>query len=410
MVGQRNDGGQLPNTRAIVRVEALFPVTRSGYFCRLRPVRRTRSMSSTRMARFHTLEVESVHQETPDCIVVGFKVPPAEQLDFAFQHGQYLTLKLTVNGEELRRSYSICSSPLDTDHLRIAVKKVANGRASTQLVDKLKAGMRIEVMTPMGSFTTALDPTKARNFVAFAAGSGITPILSILKTVLRTEPKSTFTLFYGNTDVDRIIFRQRLEELKAQYGERLSVHHILTKGADEDRLFNGRITSEKAVELLKRFVSDRNDNQYFICGPEQMMVNVSEALEKEGVERKRIHIELFNTPVSTEAKKETEHAHSAAGAFNGVADLKVILDGREHELKIPAKGDAVLDVALDAGLDVPFACKGAVCCTCKARVLEGQVEMEMNYALTDDEVADGYVLTCQTHPRSPRVVIDYDQH
>lgn len=290
------------------------------------------------------------------------------------------------------------------------MKRVPNGRASTQLVDKLKAGMRIEVMTPMGSFTTALDPSRARNFVAFAAGSGITPILSILKTVLRTEPKSTFTLFYGNTDVDRIIFRERLEELKAQWGERLGVHHILSKGVDEDRLFNGRITSQKAVELLKRFVSDRNDNQYFICGPEQMMVNVSEALEKEGVEKKRIHIELFNTPVSTEAKKEVEHAHSAAGAFHGVADVKVILDGREHELKIPAKGEAVLDVALDGGLDVPYACKGAVCCTCKARVVEGQVEMEMNYALTDDEVADGYVLTCQTHPRSQRVVIDYDQH
>ncbi|MBK8500365.1 MAG: phenylacetate-CoA oxygenase/reductase subunit PaaK [Flavobacteriales bacterium] len=362
------------------------------------------------MARFHTLQVEEVHQETPDCIVVGFKVPAAEQADFAFQHGQYLTLKLSVNGEELRRSYSICSSPLDTGHLKIAVKKVPSGRASTQLVEKLKPGMSIEVMTPMGNFTTALDPTKERHFVAFAAGSGITPILSILKTVLRTEPKSTFTLFYGNTDVDRIIFRQRLEELRTQHGERLRVHHILSKGVDEDRLFNGRITAEKAVELLKRFVTDRNDNQYFICGPEQMMVNVSEALEKEGVEKKRIHIELFSTPVSTEAKKEVEHAHSAAGAFNGVADVKVILDGREHELKIPAKGDAVLDAALDGGLDVPYACKGAVCCTCKARVMEGQVEMEMNYALTDEEVADGYVLTCQTHPRSQRVVVDYDQH
>ncbi len=367
-------------------------------------------MSNNRMARFHTLEVEEVHQETPDCIVVGFKVPQSEQTDFAFQHGQYLTLKLTVNGEELRRSYSICSSPLDKEHLRIAVKKVSGGRASTQLVDKLKAGMSIEVMTPMGSFTTALDGANERHFVAFAAGSGITPILSILKTVLRSEPKSTFTLFYGNSDVDRIIFRQRLEELKAQHGDRLSVHHILSKGVDEDRLFNGRITAEKAVELLKRFVTDRNDNQYFICGPEQMMVNVSEALEKEGVEKKRIHIELFNTPVSTEAKKETDHSHGTGGEFAGTADVKVILDGREHELKIPAKGDAVLDVALDSGLDVPYACKGAVCCTCKARVVEGQVEMEMNYALTDEEVADGYVLTCQTHPRSARVVIDYDQH
>ncbi len=362
------------------------------------------------MARFHSLEVESVHHETPECIVVGFNVPPALASDFSFSHGQYLTLKLTVNGEELRRSYSICSSPLDREHLRIAVKKVEGGRASTQLVDKLKPGMKIEVMTPMGSFTTALDAGAERHFVAFAAGSGITPILSILKTVLRTEPKSTFTLFYGNTDVDRIIFRQRLEELKAQHGQRLGVFHILSKGVDEEKLFNGRITSDKAVELVKRFVADRNDNQYFICGPEQMMVNVSEALEKLGVDKKRIHVELFNTPVSTDAKKETDHSHGTGGTFTGVADVKVIMDGREHELKIPAKGDAVLDAALDAGLDVPYACKGAVCCTCKARVVEGQVEMEMNYALTDEEVADGYVLTCQTHPRSQRVVIDYDQH
>ncbi|MBK8228130.1 MAG: phenylacetate-CoA oxygenase/reductase subunit PaaK [Flavobacteriales bacterium] len=365
-------------------------------------------MSSTRMAHFQSLPVAEVHQETPDCIVVGFDVPPSLRSEFAFQHGQYVTLKLTVNGEELRRSYSICSSPLDGERFRIAVKKVPNGRASTQLVDKLKPGMSIEVMSPMGNFTTALDPAKERQIVAFAAGSGITPILSILKTVLRTEPRSRFTLFYGNTDADRIIFRQRLEELKAQHGDRLGVFHILSKGVDEEKLFNGRITTEKAAELVKRFVTDSDTNEYFICGPEQMMVNVSEALEKLGVDRKRIHVELFGTPVSTEAKKEATHATSTA--FSGVADVKVIMDGREHELKVKANGDAVLDVALDSGLDVPYACKGAVCCTCKARVIEGQVEMEMNYALTDEEVADGYVLTCQTHPRSQRVVIDYDQH
>ncbi|MCB9184883.1 MAG: phenylacetate-CoA oxygenase/reductase subunit PaaK [Flavobacteriales bacterium] len=365
-------------------------------------------MSTNRMAHFHTLKVADVNQETPECIVVGFEVPEGLRKEFAFQHGQYVTLKLTVDGEDLRRSYSICSSPLDAERFCIAVKKVPHGRASTQLVDKLKAGMSIEVMSPMGNFTTALDASRERQFVAFAAGSGITPILSILKTVLRTEPKSRFTLFYGNTDVDRIIFRQRLEELKAQHAGRLDVHHILSKGADEDQLFNGRITTDKAVALVQRFVSDRNDNEYFICGPEQMMVNVSEALERLGADKKRIHIELFGTPVSTEAKKEATHATSTV--FSGVADVKVILDGREHELKIKANGDTVLDAALDAGLDVPYACKGAVCCTCKARVVEGQVEMEMNYALTDDEVADGYVLTCQTHPRSQRVVIDYDQH
>ncbi len=365
-------------------------------------------MTTNRMARFHTLEVANVHQETPECIVVGFHVPISEQADFRFEHGQYVTLKLSVDGEELRRSYSICSSPLDRGEMRIAVKKVDGGRASTELVEKLKPGMRIEVMTPMGNFTTELDASKERHFVAFAAGSGITPILSILKTVLRTEPKSRFTLFYGNTDQDRIIFRDRLEELKKHHGTRFAVHHILSQGRDEDMLFNGRITTEKAVQLLQRFVTDPLHKEFFICGPEQMMVNVSEALEKQGVDKKHIHIELFSTPVSNEAKKPPVEV--GEGAFTGTAKVKVILDGREQELQVSASGDAVLDVALDAGLDVPFACKGAVCCTCKARVISGKVEMAMNYALTDEEVADGYVLTCQTHPRSAEVTIDYDQH
>lgn len=367
-------------------------------------------MNSSKMARFHKLEVTDVHQETADCIVVSFAIPPASREDFRFIHGQYLTLKLQVDGQELRRSYSICSSPLDPEEIRIAVKKVPQGRASTMLVEQLQKGMFIEVMTPMGNFHTLLDPAHSKHYVAFAAGSGITPILSILKTVLRTEPRSKFTLFYGNTDRDRIIFRKKLEELKTQHAERLSVHHILSKGMDEDLLFNGRITTEKAAQLLDRFVTDPLDKEFFICGPEQMMVNVSEALESDGVDKKRIHIELFSTPVSDEAKKEADHSHGSGGSFTGVAEVKVILDGREHVLSIPARGDAVLDAALDAGLDVPFACKGAVCCTCKAKVIEGKVEMEMNYALTDEEVEDGFVLTCQTHPRSAEVTIDYDQH
>ncbi len=360
------------------------------------------------MARFHSLPVAYLHKETANSVVVGFKIPAELRQDFKFVHGQYLTLKLTVNGEELRRSYSICSSPLDPEEIRIAVKKIDGGRASSVLVDKLQPGMNIEVMTPMGNFTTALDPAHEKHYVAFAAGSGITPILSILKTVLRTEPGSRFTLFYGNTDVDRIIFRSKLDELKSKHGDRLAVHHILSCGTHEDMLFNGRITTEKAAQLLGRFVTDSLDKEYFICGPEQMMVNVSEALEKQGVDKKRIHIELFSTPVSSEAKSPPVTV--GEGAFSGTARVKVILDGRESTLEVAASGDAVLDVALDAGLDVPFACKGAVCCTCKARVVHGKVEMAMNYALTDEEVADGYVLTCQTHPRSAEVTIDYDQH
>lgn len=360
------------------------------------------------MARFHTLEVADVTPETKDAISVGLKVPPALREEFKFIHGQYLTLKLKVKGEELRRSYSICSSPFEPEVIRIAVKQVPGGRASTFLVEHLKPGDRLEVMTPMGNFYTLCDPSHERHYVAFAAGSGITPILSILMTVLRSEPKSRFTLFYGNTDTDRIIFRSKLEELKVHYGGRLDVMHILSRGKDEDMLFNGRITAEKAVELVKRFVSDRNDNEYFICGPEQMMVNVSEALENLGVGKKRIHVELFTSPVTSAAPK-AEQTTSANG-FSGLSNVMVILDGREFEMQVPGKGDAILDAAIEAGLDVPFACKGAVCCTCKARITEGKVEMAMNYALTDEEVADGYVLTCQAHPRTDRVVVDYDQH
>lgn len=365
------------------------------------------------MARFHTLTVSSVHRETTDSIVIGFIIPPALRDDFRFIHGQYLTLKVPVNGEEVRRSYSICSSPLDPGEVKIAVKRVEKGRASTVLVETLRPGMTLEVMTPMGNFYTLLDPSHRKHYVCFAGGSGITPILSIIGTVLRTEPHGRLTLFYGNTDGDRIIFRSSLEELQAKHGDRLSVHHILTFGQDEDMLFNGLITVEKATALTRRFVQDSPEVEYFICGPEPMMVNVSEALERLGVDKKRIHIELFTTPVANEGRKPAaEPAGPAASEapLAGMAKVKVILDGRETEIEVPAKGDSILDTAEEAGLDVPYACKGAVCCTCKARIVEGKVRMDMNYALTDEEVADGYVLTCQSHPLTARVVVDYDQH
>jgi ring-1,2-phenylacetyl-CoA epoxidase subunit PaaE len=364
-----------------------------------------------RMARFHKLTVSDVHQETVDSIVVGFTIPPELLADYSFFHGQYLTLKVSVDGAELRRSYSICSSPLDPGEVRIAVKRVEGGRVSSALVNKLRPGMTLDVMTPMGSFYTLLDPAHRKHYACFAGGSGITPILSIIKTVLRSEPHGKLTLFYGNTDTDRIIFRAKLEELQAKYGDRLKVYHILTFGHDEDKLFNGLISVEKATELTRRFVQDSADTEYFICGPEPMMVNTSEALEMLGVDRKRIHIELFTTPVTSDPKKETAPDQPDAGApLTGKAQVKIILDGHETEIEVAPKGDSILDHAEAAGLDVPYACKGAVCCTCKARVTEGRVKMDMNYALTDEEVADGYVLTCQSHPLTPRVVVDYDQH
>lgn len=369
------------------------------------------SLVPTRMARFHSLVVSDVHRETEDAISISFTIPPELREDYAFIQGQYLTLKVQVNGDEVRRSYSICSSPLDPAEVRIAVKRVQGGRASTALVDRMQPGMTMEVMTPMGNFHTQLDPANRKHYVCFAGGSGITPILSIIWTVLRVEPLSRLTLFYGNTDGNRIIFRSKLEEFRAKYGDRLHVHHILTYGHDEDKLFNGLITVEKATALTQRFVQDDGGTEYFICGPEPMMVNVSESLEKLGVDKKRIHIELFTTPVVGDAKKAPETAAPQEPAtLEGMAKVKIILDGRETEIEVPAKGATILDTAEEAGLDVPYACKGAVCCTCKARIVEGKVKMDMNYALTDEEVADGYVLTCQSHPLTPRVIVDYDQH
>ena len=363
------------------------------------------------MARFHTLVVNSVHRETDDSIVIGFIIPPELRTDFHFIQGQYLTLKVKANGQELRRSYSICSSPLDPEEVRIAVKRVEGGRTSTELVGNLKTGMKLEVMTPMGSFHTLMDAGHSKHYVCFAGGSGITPILSIIKTVLRVEPRSRLTLFYGNTDENRIIFRNKLEELRTKHGDRLHVHHILTFGMDEDVLFNGLITVEKATLLTRRFVQDNADTEYFICGPEPMMVNVSESLDKLGVDKKRVHIELFTTPITSDLKQEPEVvAPVTAAPLTGLSKVKIILDGRETEIEVGAKGDSILDTAEKAGLDVPYACKGAVCCTCKARITEGKVTMDMNYALTDEEVADGYVLTCQSHPITDRVVVDYDQH
>lgn len=357
------------------------------------------------MAQFHRLEVSDVRKETDDCISIGFNVPVDKSESFKYIQGQYLTLNVSVNGEELRRSYSLCSSPLE-DGLRIAVKKVPDGRVSSELLANLKAGQTMQVMEPMGGFHSPMDPQNAKEYVLFAAGSGITPIYSILKTALMAEPKSRVILFYGNTDATSIIFKNDLMALKEKYGNRLSVHHVLSRETTEDPMFSGRMTEEKAGQLLDKYGASEYEREYFVCGPYQMMMNIKSALETRNVPSDKIHVELFTTPV------EDENGASAVqrtSDFVGLAKVKVIIDGDEQELEIDSKGDSILDSAIEAGMDAPFACKGAVCCTCKAKVMEGSVQMDMNYALTDGEVEDGYVLTCQSHPTSARVVVDFDQ-
>ncbi len=369
------------------------------------------------MSRFHTLKVQDVVRETPDAISIGLEVAPGSRQEFAFQAGQYLTVRTMLGGEDVRRSYSICSSPFEQGSLRIAVKKVQGGRMSTRLVDGLKAGDELEVMPPMGGFVTPMDPSNERHIVAFAGGSGITPVISIIRTVLHEEPGSRVTLFYGNSDPERVIFKSELERIERTHSGRCKVVFIVDapersagfmglfkgKAKDADPLHRGLLTEQRIAALLDAYVQDEGPRRYFTCGPAPMMENVVRVLEQRGVPKDLVHVELFTPPVAASA------ATAPIPASTDKAMVTVVLDGLTKEIEVPYKGPHILDVAGDAGMDVPYSCKGGVCSTCRAKVLEGKVEMDMNYALTDAEVAQGYVLTCQSHPRSPRVVVDFDQ-
>lgn len=359
------------------------------------------------MPKFHTLQVKEVRTETPDCVSVAFDVPDALKADYAFIQGQYLTLKTDIDGEDVRRSYSICSSPLEQE-LRVAVKHVEGGRFSTFANQKLQAGDTLDVMTPMGKFYTELDKNNEKQYVAFAAGSGITPVMSILKTVLEVEPKSSFTLFYGNRNFESIIFREAIEALKNKHLERLSIHHILSREVLGSPLFNGRINGEKCEQFCKAFFDVEQVDDYFLCGPEDMIFSVKNTLEEKGVDTKRIHFELFTTP-TTKATKTKKTEITTPLPSESDSKITVILDGDAFDFSLHSNGDNILDAALKNGADLPFACKGGVCCTCRAKILEGEVEMDVNYALEPDEVAAGFVLTCQSHPRTEKVVVSFDE-
>ena len=348
---------------------------------------------------FHSTKVLEVRRETADCVSVALEVPNTET--FSFVPGQYLTLRSTINGQEVRRSYSLCSSPLSGE-LRVAIKQVEQGVFSTWANTELKAGDTIETMPPMGNFALEIEPTDEQTYVGFAAGSGITPVLSILKTVLERAPKAKFILFYGNRKTNSIIFKAELEDLKDAYMGRLEVHHVLSREDQGNDLLFGRIDEARAAQFAAQIPGVKAAAGHFLCGPEAMINGVQSALEQAGVASKNIHFELF-----TSAAPAAEKA-PAASASSGDAAVTVILDGEETHFTQGPK-DFILDAALDAGADVPYACKGAVCCTCRAKVLEGEVEMAMNYSLTDDEVAEGFILTCQSMPRSPKVTVSFDE-
>jgi len=348
---------------------------------------------------FHSAKVLEVRRETADCVSVALEVPNADT--FSFVPGQYLTLRSTINGQEVRRSYSLCSSPLSGE-LRVAIKQVEQGIFSTWANTELKAGDTLETMPPMGNFALEIEPTDEQTYVGFAAGSGITPVLSILKTVLERAPKAKFILFYGNRKTNSIIFKAELEDLKDAHMGRLEVHHVLSREDQGNDLLFGRIDETRAAQFAAQIPSVKEAAGHFLCGPEAMIKGVQSALEQAGVSTKNIHFELFTSTTPAADKAPT------ASSSSGDAAVTVILDGEETHFTQGPK-DFILDSALDAGADVPYACKGAVCCTCRAKVLEGEVEMAMNYSLTDDEVAEGFILTCQSMPRSPKVTVSFDE-
>lgn len=353
------------------------------------------------MSKFYKLKVNTIHSETPDCISIGFDVPPELKKEFSYLQGQYLTLRFLINGEELRRSYSICSAPSEPE-LRIAVKKVKDGRISVHINEQLKAGDTVETMVPVGNFYTDLNPYNKKTYALFAAGSGITPVISIVKATLASESQAKVNLFYGNSDEDHIIFKKELDALQAMHSSRLKVIYTFSRPKNkQEEIHVGRMSKGKINALLKKYTDINSINEYFICGPGDMMYNVQETLTSLNVPKNKIHLEFFGTVPET--AKESSGQNLAVPA-----QLTIICDGDEREVFLEPH-QTVLEAALEANLDAPFACRAGSCCTCRAKLIEGKVIMDVNYALMDSEVEQGYILTCQSHAITPTLTVDYDQ-
>jgi len=357
------------------------------------------------MSKFYPLTVAKVKHETRDAVAVTFAVPPELKQTFAYQQGQHLTLRAMIDGEDVRRSYSICSSVQD-EQLRVAIKKTPGGLFSNWANDSLKPGATLEVMPPMGHFNVPLDPNSERHYLAFAAGSGITPILSIIKTTLLAEPKSRFTLVYGNRASSSVIFRDELTDLKDIYMGRLKLVYVMSREQQDIELFNGRITGEKCTAFLKSWINAEDIDVAFICGPEDMMHGVSKSLQDAGMAKEKIRIELFAASIP---KHEHKPRPVAEGARHQT-EVTVIMDGSAASFTMDKDKESILDAGLRAGIDMRYSCKGGVCSTCRCKVVEGNVEMDVNYALEDYEVARGFVLSCQAFPITDNVIIDFDQH
>lgn len=355
---------------------------------------------------FHRLVVSSVVKETPDCVSVTFEVPEGLKPTFQFQPGQNLTLRTWIDNEEVRRSYSLCSSPLDNEW-KVAIKKVPGGTFSSFANDQLRPMSMLEVMPPTGKFTVQPNPSQKKRYMAFAAGSGITPVISIIKTVLRTEPDSSFTLVYGNRDRTSIIFREELEALKNKFMSRFRIIHVLSREITDAAINHGRIDADKCETLFTRHLSVDAD-AYYICGPESMIFCVSDFLKAKGVAEQKIHFELFTLPGQAAGKKRSSQLQADVPHVPQ-SRVTIIRDGRQFEFDLAYDSMPILDAAIQNGVDLPYSCKGGVCSTCSARVTSGEVKMDVCYALEPEDVAKGFVLTCQSHPTTDKVVINFDE-
>ncbi len=350
---------------------------------------------------FYNIKVQEINKETSDTVSVTLDVPENLKEHFSYKHGQYLTFKQTIKSEELRRSYSLCSSPKTDSALQVAIKEVEGGKFSTWANNELKVGDVLEVMTPAGNFYTDVEAGQKKKYVLYAAGSGITPILSIIKTILSVEAESEVVLVYGNRSKSSIIFNDALNDLVATSSGRFKRIDVLSRENTSDPIFSGRIGKEKCIELDLKQSKLLDADEFFLCGPESMIMDIKGWLESNNIAKENIHFELFTTPVAAAEKTVDPNAEVNS-------HVTVIMDDEEFEFDLSSKGDSILDASVDAGIDAPYSCKGAVCCTCKAKVVEGSARMEMNYALDDKEVEDGYILTCQAHPTSVKCVVDYD--
>lgn len=351
---------------------------------------------------FTPLQIVKITRETPDANTIHFAKPVGSSFDY--KPGQYLTLKATIQGESLRRAYSLCSSPLEDADLAVTVKRVDMGKFSNWVADHLKAGDTLEVMPPMGKFHVVLDSQKAHHYVLIGGGSGITPLMSILRSVLQAEPNSRITLLYGNRNFESIIFRQALEVLQGQVGDRLRVIHTLETAPADWSGMVGRMDRHKLMPILQDIISSGGGaKSYWMCGPAAMMEEAQSALSFLGVASKDIYKESFTAPLPDPEKAATV---SSAAKARGDYKVTVILDDREFEVEVSAK-TTILDAVIDAGFDPPYACQMGVCCTCRAKLISGSVEMEEDEGLSDSEIEEGYILTCQSHPLTPDCKLEY---